>query len=95
MGLCGNCFILWWCILSMEYTPNDTQTLKDQEGNPLETILTYIEDSKNKFPQCPALKVDSRGRVTIPEYTREVLGIGAGDYVDLLEIRKCKIPRYR
>jgi AbrB family looped-hinge helix DNA binding protein len=72
-----------------------TETITDKDGNSLETILTFIDETKNKFPQCPALKVDSRGRVTIPEYTREVLGIGAGDYVDLVEIRKCKIPRYR
>jgi|GEM_PF-6630588 len=60
--------------------PIDTHDIKDAEY--------VVIDSA--FPMCPSLRVSSQGQVTIPKNVMRALGIVAGDYVDLVEVRKCK-----
>ena len=50
----------------------------------------FKNNDKETFPMCPQLPVSSQGQVTIPLGVRRALGIGAGDKIDIVELRKCE-----
>jgi AbrB family looped-hinge helix DNA binding protein len=65
-------------------TPVDTQYLEE------DIKYIVVDEVRNRWPMCPALPVSTRGQVAIPKNVRHKLGIKAGDYVDLMVVRKCE-----
>jgi AbrB family looped-hinge helix DNA binding protein len=83
-------------------TTTDTRTSKELMNTTISEDLLQLNENKDwpslveykivsdPFPMCPALVVSTRGQVTIPKNVLRKLGIKAGDYVDLMVVRKCE-----